>query len=75
MSFAAAWMNQDIITLSEVSQKKIYTIKIYTKKIPYDITYMLNLKYETNELIYKTETDSHRKQIYGYQMGKGIGEG
>ena len=23
----------------------------------YDITYMLNLKYDTNELIYKTETD------------------
>ena len=25
---------------------------------PYDITYMWNLKYDTNELIYKTETDS-----------------
>ena len=29
-----------------------------------------------NELIYKTETDSrHRKQIYGYQRGKRVGEG
>ena len=28
------------------------------RKIPYDITYMWNLKYGTNELIYKTETDS-----------------
>ena len=28
------------------------------KKIPYDITYMLNIKYGTNEPIYKTETDS-----------------
>ena len=25
--------------------------------IPYDITYMWNLKYDTNEPIYKTETD------------------
>ena len=26
--------------------------------IPYDITYMWNLKYDTNESIYETETDS-----------------
>ena len=29
------------------------------RQIPYDITYMWNLKYDTNEFIYKTETDSH----------------
>ena len=28
------------------------------RKIPYDSTYMWNLKYDTNELIYKTERDS-----------------
>ena len=28
------------------------------KQIPYDITYMWNLKYDTNELTYETETDS-----------------
>ena len=28
------------------------------RQIPYDITYMWNLKYDTNELIYNTETDS-----------------
>ena len=28
------------------------------RQIPYDITYMCNLKYYTIELIYKTETDS-----------------
>ena len=28
------------------------------RQIPHDITYMWNLKYDTNELIYKTETDS-----------------
>ena len=28
------------------------------RQIPYDITYMWNLKYGTNEPIYETETDS-----------------
>ena len=28
------------------------------RQIPHDITYMWNLKHDTNELIYKTETDS-----------------
>ena len=28
------------------------------RQIPYDITYMWNLKNNTNESIYKTETDS-----------------
>ena len=27
-------------------------------------------KNDANELIHKTETDSHRKQAYGYQRGK-----
>ena len=43
-------MQLKINILSEVSQKE--------KDIPYDITYMWNLKYDTNESIYKTETDS-----------------
>ena len=32
---------------------------------------MWDINYDTNELIYKTETDKHRKQIYGSQKGKG----
>ena len=48
MSFAAPWMGLEIIILSEVRQRQI----------PYDITYMWNLKYDTNEHIYKTGTDS-----------------
>ena len=51
MPFAATWMDLEIIILREVSQTE-------KDKIPYDITYMWNLKYDTNELIYKTETDS-----------------
>ena len=33
--------------------------------MPYEITYMWNLKYGTNEPIYRTETASHREQICG----------
>ena len=32
------------------------------RQIPYDITYMWNLKYDTNELIYETETDSQTQR-------------
>ena len=42
-------MDLDIVILSEVSQTE--------KEISYDIAYMQNQKNDTNELIYKTETD------------------
>ena len=29
------------------------------RQIPYDTIYMWNLKYDTNELIYETETESY----------------
>ena len=47
------------------------------RQIPCDITYMWNLKYDTNELIYETKTDSqkqthgHREQTCGCQGGGG----
>ena len=49
MSFAATWMDPEIIILSELDRER---------HISYDIIYMWNLKNDTNELIYKTETDS-----------------
>ena len=52
MPFAATWMDLETIILSEVNQKEI----------PYDITYMWNLKYDTNEFIYQTETDSQTQR-------------
>ena len=52
MPFAATWMGLDSVILSEVSQ---------TEK-PCDITYIQNLKYDTNELIYETETDSQTQR-------------
>ena len=49
MSFAATWMSLEIIILSEIRERQI----------SYNITYMWNLKKnDTNELIYKKETDS-----------------
>ena len=50
MPFAAIWMDLEIIILSKSERER---------QIPYDITYMWNLKYNTNELIYETKTDSH----------------
>ena len=44
-------MDLDIIILSSSKSDR-------ERKIPYDITYMWNLKYDTNELIYKTVIDS-----------------
>ena len=50
MPLVATWMQLEIILLSEVSQKE--------KDKYHTITYMWNIKYGTNELIYKMETDS-----------------
>ena len=50
MPFAATWMELQIIIRSEVSQKE--------KDKYHTISLMWNLKYDTNEPIYETETDS-----------------
>ena len=44
MPFAATWMKLESLRKRQ--------------KIPYDITYMWNLKHGTNETIYRTETES-----------------
>ena len=55
--------------------RKSETARLREKKrlIP-EITYIWNLKYGTNELIYETITNRCRKQTYSYQRGKGVGE-
>ena len=52
MSLAATWMGLEIVILSEVSQ---------TEKEKYHMILLIReiLKNDTNELIYKTERDSH----------------
>ena len=52
-----------IIMLSEVSQRRIY-----------DVTYMWNLKNDTDEFTTK-QIVTHRKQTYGYQKRNRAGEG
>ena len=67
MPFAAIWMDLEIITLSEVSQRQM----------SYDITYIQTLKKKVIQMNFyqkQKQTHRHRKQSYGYQRGK-MGEG
>ena len=50
MPFAATWMDLEIILLSKLSQKE--------KDKYHMISLLWNLKYDTNELIYETKTES-----------------
>ena len=45
------------------------------RQIPYDITYTWNLKHDTNELIYETETDSHTQRTGWLPKRRGMVEG
>ena len=47
MPFAATWMNLQIII----------KVKETERQMPYDVTYMWDLKYDTKELFYRTETE------------------
>ena len=58
-------MDLEIIILSEVSQKE------KSRQIPYDITYMWNLKYNTKQ----KQTHRRRGQTCGCQEGDEVGEG
>ena len=51
MPFAATWMDLEIIILSEVKSDR-------ERQVSYNITYMWNLKYNTNDLVCETETNS-----------------
>ena len=51
MPFASTWIDLEIIILSKISQTREIQISC-------DITYVWNLKNDTNELICKTEIDS-----------------
>ena len=50
MPFTAAWMDLEIIILSELNQKE--------KSFVWYHLYMESKRYDTNELVYKTEIDS-----------------
>ena len=60
MPLTATWMNLEIIILSKSDRERQI----------YDITYIWYLKYDTNELVYKTKTHSHRKQTIVTKGGR-----
>ena len=67
LPFPATWINLENIILSEVSQTE--------RQILYDITYMWNLKINTNETICKTETDSQTENKLIVTKGESGGGG
>ena len=66
MPFAAAWMGLEIIIISEVKSKK-------ERQLLYDITYMWNLKYDTNEPIYETNKIMDVENRLVVAKGEGVG--
>ena len=65
MPFAATWMELETLILSEVSQKD---------KDKYDITYIWNLIYSTNEPFRRKETHGLQKLTCGCKRrGRGSG--
>ena len=64
MSFAATWMDLEIIISSEIGQAekdKYYMITLICRVLKCD---------QTNLYMKQKQTHSHRKQTYGYQRGK-----
>jgi len=67
MPFAATWIEREMIIL-RVSQKE--------RQTPYDITYLRNLRCDTNEPIYETETESRtQRRDWWLSRGRALGEG
>ena len=67
MPFATTWIKLETLKLSEISQKE---------KDKYDITYIWNLIYGTNEYIHRKETHGLGEQTWGCQGGgRGSGMG
>ena len=58
-------MDLDVIILSKGTEGQI----------PYDITYMCNLRCYTNGLIYKTETDPQPQKTNSWFPKRKVGEG
>ena len=48
MPIAVTWMDLEVVILSELGQRQM----------PYDITYTWDLKYDTNELICETDSQT-----------------
>ena len=68
MPFAATWMDLEVIIQSEVNQKNKYHISLMWKP-------KKKKKIQINLFTKQKQTHRHRKEIYGYQRGKRLGEG
>ena len=67
MPFAATWMELETLILREVSHKQ-------KDKKTYDITYIWDLIYGTNEHFHRKENHGHGEQTCGCQGGgEGVG--
>ena len=65
MPSAATWMGPEVILLSEISQKE-------KNKYIYHLYVNLKIKrIQWNLFTKQKRAHRHRKQIYGYQRGKG----
>ena len=67
MPFAPSRMDLQNIILSEIGQNE-------KRQIPYDVTYLQNPNYDTNELIYETDSQPQRTNLWlpkGREVGKG----
>ena len=60
-------MDLGIIILSKSKSER-------ERQMPYDITYMWNLKYDTKQYIFETETDFTDRESR-LMVAKGVGEG
>ena len=61
---AATWMELEILILSESERER---------QIPYDITYIWNLIYGTNEPFHRKETHGLGEQTCDCHGGRGVG--
>ena len=59
------WMDLEDIMLSE--------IRVRERQIPYDFTYVWNLKNKTKEQTKQKSTHSYREQTGGYQSRRVLG--
>ena len=66
-------IKNEIMPFQQHVPRDYHTESNRERQISHDITYMWNLKTDTNELIYKTETDSDFKYKLWLPKGKGGG--
>ena len=70
--YSAIQKNEVMPPAATRMQPEITARKCRERQMPGDITYMWNQKYDTNEPIYKTETDSWTENRQVFAHGEGV---